>query len=213
MSMTAIGVFTAAAVAALLYGEYRDHAPLKWIAKPAASLGFIAFALAAGAFETDYGLLVFVGLVLCALGDVFLIPKSKVFFLAGMAAFALGHGGYIAAFVAAWGGFSTSFIAAAIIVAIVFPLIFRWLQPHLGEFRLPVAGYCVIIGVMTAMSFAAAPHGTAPYWPAAVGAVGFALSDIAVARNQFVRPSFFTRAWGLPLYYAAQMLLASSVSP
>ena len=44
------------------------------------------------------------------------------------------------------------------------------------------------------------------------GAVLFAVSDISVARDQFVRPAFINRLWGLPLYYAAQLLLAGSVS-
>jgi len=31
-----------------------------------------------------------------------------------------------------------------------------------------------------------------------------------VARDRFVRHQFSNRAWGLPLYYAAQLLLATT---
>jgi uncharacterized membrane protein YhhN len=48
-------------------------------------------------------------------------------------------------------------------------------------------------------------------WTAAAGAVLFYLSDLAVARHRFVRPAFLNRAWGLPAYYAGQLLLAWTV--
>ena len=43
------------------------------------------------------------------------------------------------------------------------------------------------------------------------GATAFYLSDLAVARNRFVAPGPVNRAWGLPLYYGGQALLALSV--
>jgi uncharacterized membrane protein YhhN len=63
-----------------------------WIAKPLASLGFLAAACAAGALESSYGQTVLLGLVACALGDVLLVPRGAgAAFLAGMGSFALGH--------------------------------------------------------------------------------------------------------------------------
>ena len=44
------------------------------------------------------------------------------------------------------------------------------------------------------------------------GAWGFAISDLAVARDQFVTPGYQNRLWGLPLYFGSQMLLAYSVA-
>ena len=41
----------------------------------------------------------------------------------------------------------------------------------------------------------------------AAGAIAFTASDISVARDRFVQPGFANRAWGLPLYYLAQVLL------
>ena len=45
-----------------------------------------------------------------------------------------------------------------------------------------------------------------------VGAVMFYGSDLAVARDRFVAPGFSNRAWGLPLYYAAQLVIAASTA-
>jgi hypothetical protein len=44
--------------------------------------------------------------------------------------------------------------------------------------------------------------------PAAAGAGLFALSDLAVAQDRFVARSFASTLWGLPAYYAAQLLIA-----
>jgi len=41
--------------------------------------------------------------------------------------------------------------------------------------------------------------------------LAFAASDISVARDRFVAPAFINRAWGLPLYYVAQISFALSV--
>ena len=45
----------------------------------------------------------------------------------------------------------------------------------------------------------------------AIGGVLFYLSDLAVARHRFVAPGFVNRAWGLPTYYLAQLLIAYAV--
>jgi uncharacterized membrane protein YhhN len=74
--------------------------------------------------------------------------------------------------------------------------------------RTPVRIYMVVIGVMTALACGVSAGGGP--WAVAVGALAFAASDVSVARDRFVRPEFVNRAWGLPLYYAAQLLLATT---
>ena len=211
--MTAfIAIFACAAfVLLLLWAEKKGDARLKWIAKPAASLSFVALAIVCGAATSSYGLWVLTALVLCFLGDVFLIPKNEKLFLAGMGAFAAGHAAFIAAFLSVSEP-DTLLFAIALGASVVFIApILRWLWPHLGAFQWPVAAYCAIIGIMVAASPFAAPHG-APLVPVILaGAIGFAISDISVARDQFVKPQFINKLWGLPLYYGAQLLLASSV--
>jgi uncharacterized membrane protein YhhN len=48
-------------------------------------------------------------------------------------------------------------------------------------------------------------------WFLAAGAVLFYLSDLAVARDRLVVKRFASRAWGLPAYYAGQLLLALTI--
>ena len=45
-----------------------------------------------------------------------------------------------------------------------------------------------------------------------LGAALYFASDIAVARDRFVGASFANKAWGLPAYYAAQLLIAWSTA-
>ena len=70
----------------------------------------------------------------------------------------------------------------------------------------PVVAYFIVIGTMSALACAV----TAAGGPAgvALGALAFAASDVSVARDRFVQHDFRNRAWGLPLYYCAQVLLA-----
>lgn len=204
-------------VGLLIIAEYRiakqlNSGLLKWVAKPAASLAFVLVALIGGALETTYGCWILIGLAFCLLGDVFLIPAGNRTFLAGMSAFALGHLAYVGAFLSTEPEISGLFLIGSAGMAGFAILALRWLWPHLAEFKWPVTAYSAIIAVMVATSFLAAPgQSGAPNWVVIAGALGFAVSDIAVSRDKFVAHQFFNKSWGLPLYFGAQLLLASSV--
>ncbi|MDX1648739.1 MAG: lysoplasmalogenase, partial [Myxococcota bacterium] len=130
-------------------------------------------------------------------------------FLLGLGAFLLAHVAYVAAFVlrpwdAAWGLVALPAVAAAALAA------WRWLRPHVGGLRRPVAAYVHEISAMVGAALAAT-GGTGDL-RIAVGAVAFYLSDLAVARERFVTSTPWNPTWGLPLYYGGQLLLASTVA-
>jgi uncharacterized membrane protein YhhN len=200
-------VFTAL----LVFAEYRDLPRIRWIAKPLASACFVFAAVSAGALDSIYGVWVLAALILCMAGDILLIPAGSRTFLAGMGAFALGHAAYIAAFVSGGPDFGIAFLAAAGAMVIFATLALIWLWPHLGSFRWPVTGYAVIIAVMVVTSTLASLPGGGSVVMVILGTFAFALSDLAVAREKFVSPNFLNKAWGLPLYYGAQLVLAASV--
>ena len=201
---------TLGAVAGLLVSDVRGWRAGVWIFKPLASAGFIAVALAAGALDHGYGRIVLVALGLCWLGDVLLIPANERIFAIGIASFLLGHLAFLAAFVLrgvapAWG-----FVALLVLAAPSFWML-RWLGPHLSRgMRAPVTAYVCVISLMVAA--AAGSYVAAPAATLLAGAIAFLLSDVSVARDRFVDPGFVNRAWGLPLYYVAQLLLASSAA-
>lgn len=199
----------AASVALLLVCEYRDFRPGVWLFKTAASLCFIWAALSSGALSSAYGRRVLVALGLCLLGDLLLLSrKRKTFFLAGLGLFLLGHVAYVGAFVTQPLGASTLAIAGAALAAFGY-FVLSWLKPSLpANMRWPVRAYVAVICSMSAFACAVAAGG-GPI-AIALGALAFTASDLAVARERFVRHAFLNRAWGLPVYYAAQLTLALS---
>ena len=197
------------ATAALLLAERRGSRAGRAIAKVAASTAFVLFALQLGAAGTAYGRLLLLAFALSWAGDVLLLSGRDRPFLAGIAAFLLAHVAFAAAFVSRPLAPGRLALGAAL-MAVVSLVTLRWLWPHLSRFyRYAVAAYVAALAVMAALAIAASasPGGQL----LAAGALAFAASDVAVARDRFVAPGLVNRAWGLPLYYAAQLLLAASL--
>jgi uncharacterized membrane protein YhhN len=197
----------------LLTAEKRDSLIGKLIFKPLLSALFITVALLQPRPEAAFAAWVLAGLSLSWVGDVLLIFKSRATFMAGLVAFLLGHVCYVAAFygLGHWGIWSAG---ALVILAAVGLLVFNWLRPGLDGMRVPVAAYIIVISAMVAGALAvgAAPDvPVAGRWIIPAGAIAFYLSDLCVARDQFMARAFINRWIGLPLYYLGQFLLALSI--
>lgn len=207
MSEIALTVVAAAAVAVVLLGEHRQRRLPQVVAKPLASACFVAVGVLRLGDGDRFGVWILSGLVFCLVGDLLLLSPRA--FAAGLASFLVGHVAYVLAcasrlVVERWTLVPLLPLAVAAIV------VMAWLWPHLGRMRLPVTAYVAVISVMVWGAIAAASAGAVPS-RLAVGAGLFYLSDLAVARNRFVSRSLANRAWGLPLYYAGQLLIAGCV--
>ncbi|MEZ4224340.1 MAG: lysoplasmalogenase [Polyangiaceae bacterium] len=207
--MWLFGLVMALLVALLLWSSRAGHAKAEWLFKPAASATFVIAGLTRPGIESAFSIALVVGLFLAAAGDILLIPKHAGSFLAGLVAFLLGHAAYAVAFATIGIELrATLFTAVALVVVAI--VVLRWLLPHVeAPMRAPVLAYVVVISAMVALSVGAALRASAPWL--VVGAVMFYLSDLSVARERFVRSGFVNRAWGLPLYFAAQLVLAAQV--
>ena len=191
-----------------LWGEARESPRIKLLFKPLASTGFILAALLSGALRSDYGVAILVGLSLSFLGDVLLISMDLRAFRGGLVSFLLGHVAYAVAFAGlgpAWGWC----LGAGVPLLVVAAVVMRWLGPHLGKMFLPVVAYMVVITIMVILATGTVGHPVGGAVRVA-GAVAFFLSDLSVARDRFVAKAFINRAWGLPMYYGGQLLLAYS---
>jgi len=203
-------VVCVAAVTGSLLARNRGHERLAGVLKLVAASSYVALALENGALGSVYGQLILTALLLSWLGDTFLTGSGSRAFLAGLAAFLLAHLVFGLAFwtrgVAAGTGLSSGAAMAAFGL-----LILRWLgragiSPRM---RRPVVAYVVAIGLMVALGL-----GTAALQlsiPIMAGVLLFALSDVFVARDRFVKAGAINARLGLPIYFAAQLLLASSV--
>jgi len=206
-------IIYALVVLALLIAELREDRRAQKFFKPLAALGFILLAIYVGAFESRYGQIILAGLVACAVGDIFLLArKSQALFMAGMAAFALGHLVYLGAFLPYEGpgqGAVDWMIDGAIILGGL--LFYRWLKPNLPKaMSWPVGIYTAIIllMVLNAMDLPL----SRPLVFAMIGAGMFAVSDMFVARDRFVTRDPLNALAITPLYFGAQALFALSTA-
>ena len=201
---------TTACTAGLMAAEWRGSQAGKWATKPLAAPGFVIAALGAGALDSTYGQVVLAGLVLSLVGDLLLIPKSAKTFLGGLVAFLLGHVAFVVAFVVRDPDM-TRLLVALPLVLLSSGLALRWLAPHVEKsMRGPVAAYVLVISAMVACAVGASGRGGGVV--GLVGALMFYASDLAVARDRFVAHAFVNRAWGLPLYFGGQLVIAASVA-
>jgi uncharacterized membrane protein YhhN len=195
------------ATCVLVAAELRRAPRLRAISKTIASLAFIAVGVLAGPGDA-YARWILIGLVFGAVGDVALLGKSDTAFLAGLGAFLVGHLGYVIA--AAQLVPPARWLAQAGALAIAPPLVgvvvLIWLWRRLGSMKVPVIVYVLTIVAMVIGALAA------PLPLLRAGAVLFFASDLAVAKDKFVGADVINRVWGLPCYYAAQLLIAWSLA-
>lgn len=213
MSPLALGLVAAclACVAGLLWADRAGSGAGRVVLKLGASSCFVALALALDALDSDYGQWVLAALALGWLGDALLLSRRAPAFLGGLGAFLLSHLCFAAAFLLP-GPFSLAAVALATLVALAFgAAVLRWLWPHLPQpMQGPVLAY---VAVILLMNISAAGHAVGGgRWAVLAGALLFALSDLAVARDRFVMPGFTNRLWGWPTYFAAQLLMAGSLA-
>src|SRR4051794_39441235 len=122
-------------------------------------------------------------LVFSLAGDVFLMLPRDLF-VAGLAAFLVGHVCYVAGFWSQDAPAVAAFVVAAVIVvAVLAPVLVRIVGAVRGTPDLvPVTTYSIVIAVMLASAIASGNV------VAAVGAALFVASDSMIAWNRFVRP-------------------------
>jgi uncharacterized membrane protein YhhN len=200
----------------LVYAEYRGHARLRIASKLAASTAFVA--LAAPHWDASpFARWMIVGLVLGAIGDAALLGRGKRWFLAGLVAFLAGHVAYVGGFallIAPERWFAAAGLPAALPI-VVGAAVLAVLWGRLGSLRIPVIVYVLVIVAMVIGALAVYRADALPD-PARTrllaGATLFFLSDLAVARDRFVGRAFSNKLWGLPAYYAGQLLIAWSIA-
>lgn len=205
---------TIVALGQLLIAEAGALDTTRYIAKPLASVGFLGAAFTAPRANTALGRIIIASLLLAFVGDVLLLfdeRETPLAFIGGIGAFLLGHVGYILAFRKSklYTSLFYPLLGILLLPAIV---TWRWLSSSTTpgvppEMVVPVIAYIAVITLMEATALATAPASRYPY-AQALGATLFFLSDLFVARQVFVAQEWINAGVGLPLYYAAQHVIA-----
>jgi len=181
-----------------------------------ASTGFIAAAaltLVAARGPAEAWPLV-LGVALGAVGDWCLARPGERSFLAGMAAFGMGHLAYVWAMAAlllraGFDGWSPAEIAAGLLLLGLVVSTEFWLAPRTGALRLPVRVYVGLIAAMGA-ALLLLPGGAGTR-EMRIGGALFILSDLLLAIRLFVvtdpgwRRTLGRILW--PIYWLGQVLL------
>ncbi len=215
MDISIILILAVLFLTGLLYFEKKSTTIGLLCTKPVVSVLFVLTALNQNQSSLLYFKIMIVGLILCLIGDVCLIfMDSKKMFLAGLIAFLSGHIAYVAAF-SGYVNLSVLSGGAVLIFGGTGIIVFQWLKPNLGTMKIPVIAYILIITAMIVCAVSVFDNiqlsDTGRYL-IVCGALSFYLSDLFVARNQFVKKAYLNRLVGLPLYFTGQFLLAFSVA-
>ena len=176
-------LWSAAALAALWYGLAHAGAKGSWQASLIKTLSTAALALAGLAMGAP--LWIVAGLALGSAGDFALSRPGTRWFLAGMAAFALGHLAYVAAFLGSSVPLAPGTAGWAVIAGLLMLIASTevWLAPHTGALRWPVRGYGLVIGAM-AVAAILLPAGPGQA-VMRIGAALFLVSDVILALRMF----------------------------
>ena len=181
---------------------------LEYVCKPAVMVGLILMSVSLTPTNEAQRWWFVLALALGMVGDIFLMLRRD-HFLAGLAAFLLGHLAYIAGFLVA--GVRLDLAALLALLALVpgvavLPRVTRGIRAQ-GRRRLApaVVAYALVITAMLGLAMAGGRR------PAQVGGLHFYASDTMISLNRFVSP----RRW-MPLaiivtYHAGQALLVLSL--
>jgi uncharacterized membrane protein YhhN len=195
---------------------------LEYIAKPAVMVLLIAWfwvSSSAGSSLFSPPGWFLIGFILSLAGDVFLmLPREQ--FIAGLAAFLLGHVAYLIGFNAGPPPFNLAALVVAAVVGMTASRLSRRLAAGLqssGNERLrgPVFAYSLVISLMLLSALLTLLR---PEWPAlpallvSLGALLFFLSDAMLAWNRFIGPLPGGRVGSLIPYHLGQMLIAIGVA-
>ena len=198
----------------LLYFEKEENRKGLISTKTILSCLFIVTAVVQPHSNSGYYYLLLMGLLFCLAGDIFLALPQERMFLCGLVSFLIGHVFFVICFFYVADVNQWSLIGAGIGV-IVSGIVFLWLRSHLGSMMVPVIVYIIVITAMVVGAWTIFGDGRFSFWARLlvfIGALSFCLSDIFVARDRFLKNEFMNRLLGLPLYYAAQFMLAFSVA-
>lgn len=162
----------------------------------------------------NFSKLIFTGLFFSLAGDIALLfaGNGGNFFLIGLAAFLIAHVFYSIAFFRDYKydpqaskkyGHIMLFVMATFTIAF-----YVWLRPYLGEMKIPVMAYMVIISTMAILAgYRYQRINLLSFQLIFTGAIFFIVSDALLAINKFVEPFLYAGVFIMASYMIAQFLI------
>jgi uncharacterized membrane protein YhhN len=206
IALTALAAISAAIE---IGAQYLGPRTIVYIFKPLTMVFIIAIALIRVCEFRGYRNLIVAALCCSLAGDVFLmLPADR--FVSGLLTFLIAHLFYIAAFRTRPSGSSSAWCGLACVA--YGSLMLRFLFPYLGDMKLPVSIYLVVILLMAWQALNGwVTNRRAGAGLAALGAVLFVASDSMIAINRFTGGFRLAELLILATYFTAQCLIALSI--
>ncbi|MFH1153939.1 MAG: lysoplasmalogenase [Pseudomonadota bacterium] len=200
----------------LIRAEFAGDDARKFIFKPLSTgilVVILLIILFSGTANRGYALGLLGGLLFCYGGDMALMFPRPAAFRVGLVLFLAGHVVYGAAF----SHFSGIWLAenpATWGIVVLGIAIYAFLYPGLGNMKLSVLAYILVISFMVNSAFFTGSgeffsHGQALL--AGIGAVLFYVSDVILAVNRYRFPFRYNRI-SLGFYYAGQLFIVLSAA-
>lgn len=217
-----LGVVGMAIQGAFILVERKENFKLALVLKTTASIIFILAGLYAmqSCGDKTHGWFVVAGLIMGGVGDFllnlqFVVKKemAQVLFIAGALAFLAGHALYM---ISLWPYVENialiSFVITVAVTVALMTWVYRYTEIVLGLkiFGLVYIGAVVFITTLTLGRYILQPVSFASL-VFAVGGALFTASDVILIFNMFGKKQPWMRTANLSLYYAAQLIIASSL--
>jgi uncharacterized membrane protein YhhN len=187
---------------------------LHYLCKPLTTLLILAWVwLIADPVSGRYKTMIMAGIVLSALGDIFLMLPPAVFalgFICGLASFLVAHLLFLRALTSdvPLFGKPQALLIYAVIGAINLAILWSGLP---ADLHVPVPVYLLCLAAMAAQAASRwLTLKTKASCMAACGGALFFLSDTLIAYDRFSQPIAFASVWILASYYTAIWLIALS---
>jgi len=198
-------IYLAAAVVFMLVKIVAPGFTFSFAIKVIPALSLALATLLISPMKTSQRMMMLAGALFCGAGDVILDIDRVRLFVPGLAAFLLGHVGFLALF---WvRRISNKSRRAWTIPVLIFALVMAVvLIPKLGSLLIPVLVYLVVITLMTVLAIMSDVRPMA-----AVGAFIFMISDALLALAKFVFDGQPSPHVTIPVYFAGLFLLGFGV--
>jgi uncharacterized membrane protein YhhN len=216
MKRVSLILFVLVGLAELVAGIF-DIQYLHTACKP---LIMITLGLYYSVYSTQRSLVVYLAILFSFIGDTTLMLESRdpIFFTVGLGAFLLAHVFYTLAYRQHQYLADDNALQGIQKMRFAFPVVL-WgtglvvvLYPTLGNLKIPVALYAIVLIVMVVNSiFRYYRTHPASFWLVFGGSVFFMISDSLLAINKFLKPVAAGQVWVMSTYMLAQFLIITGL--
>ena len=198
-----------------LAGLMLDHDTIQMVCKPLIMV-MLGIYYAASVEREHRSTALLVAIVFSLAGDVFMLwaKQTESYFVLGLASFLIAHIFYILTYRQHRGEATSDELQGVQRIRLAFPVVLAGtglvvvLYPLLGELRVPVVLYAVVLVGMALQALFRFGRTTTPsFWLVFAGALLFVLSDSLIAINKFMMPVGHAELWIMSTYIAAQYFI------